>query len=168
MSLDPITGGDGSGGNRELIDLGIRVDWRASLSLVGTVVKWLSVTLLFPLGVALYYGETRMIVIFLATIGLTVVVGFLLERLDTDPDLGSREGFLMVSLTWLAVAMIGAVPYVLAGKGTVAYPVNALFESMSGFTTTGATVMGDISFETHSRAIMMWRQETQWLGGMGI
>ena len=57
---------------------------------------------------------------------------------------------------------------VLAGAGTLAQPINALFESMSGFTTTGATVMGSISLETHSRAIMLWRQETQWLGGMGI
>ncbi|MFB6129366.1 MAG: potassium transporter TrkG, partial [Salinigranum sp.] len=54
------------------------------------------------------------------------------------------------------------------GNGTIAHPVDAIFESMSGFTTTGATVMADIGFETHSRALLMWRQQTQWLGGMGI
>lgn len=144
----------------------LRVDWRASCSLVGTVVKWLAVTLLFPLAIAVFYDEG--VTTFLATIAVVVAVGFGLERLDDDPDLGAREGFLMVALTWLAVSLAGAAPYVIAGNGTVAAPVNALFESMSGFTTTGATVMANIGFEEHSRALMMWRQQTQWLGGMGI
>nr|WP_254545299.1 TrkH family potassium uptake protein [Halomarina sp. BND7] len=147
----------------------IRVEWRASASLVGTVLRYLSVALLFPLAVAIYYGAD--VWVFVATILITVVAGTLLERLDPVPDLGPREGFLMVALTWLAVAGVGTLPYLLAGIGsesTLRFPTNALFESMSGFTTTGATVMGNISFETHSRAIMMWRQFTQWLGGMGI
>ena len=144
----------------------LRVDWRASCSLVGTVVKWLAVAMLFPLAVAVFYGEG--ITTFVAAIALSVGLGWGLEQLDDDPDLGAREGFLMVALTWLAVSIVGAAPYVIAAEGTVASPVNALFESMSGFTTTGATVMGDIGFDTHSRALMMWRQQTQWLGGMGI
>ncbi|WP_327052948.1 TrkH family potassium uptake protein [Halomicrococcus gelatinilyticus] len=165
------------------VDWRWRVDWRASVSLVGTVLKWLAVPLLFPLVVGAYYGEG--IGTFVATIGVTVAVGLSLERLDPDPDIGAREGFLMVALTWFAVSVVGAVPYVVAGNdvalvngapflavesgpSTLANPVNALFESMSGFTTTGATVLGDISFEHHSRAMMMWRQQTQWLGGMGI
>ena len=156
----------------------LRVDWRASMSLVGTVLKYLSVPLLVPLGVALYYGEG--VPVFLVSIGVTFLVGFGFERLDRDPDIGAREGFLMVAATWLFVSLMGAVPYLLAAYGvpmvfeptsptsTLANPVNALFESMSGFTTTGATVLGDISFDTHSRAIMLWRQLSQWLGGMGI
>ena len=146
----------------------LRVQWRASVSLIGTVVKWLAVALLFPLAVSIVYAEWAALRTFVTTIIIALVVGFALERLDPDPDLGAREAFLMVGLTWLAVSLIGALPYVIAGQGTVAHPVNALFESMSGFTTTGATVMGDISFETHSRAVMIWRQESQWLGGMGI
>ncbi|EFW89813.1 Trk system potassium uptake protein TrkH [Haladaptatus paucihalophilus DX253] len=161
----------------------LRVDWRASVSLVGTVVKWLSVPLVFPLLVGLYYGEG--ISTFVTTMVVAVVVGWSLERVEPDPEMGAREGFLMVALTWFAVSIVGGLPYVIAGNdisllsaypylavqsgpSTLAHPVNALFESMSGFTTTGATVMGDISFETHSRALLMWRQLTQWLGGMGI
>src|SRR6056297_934754 len=168
---------------RRRVDWRLRVDWRASVSLVGTVLKWLAVPLLFPLVVGAYYGDG--IGTFVATIAVTVVVGHLLERLDPDPDIGAREGFLMVALTWFAVSVIGGLPYVIAGNdvalvngapfltvesgpSTLANPVNALFESMSGFTTTGATVMGSISFDHHSRAMMMWRQQTQWLGGMGI
>jgi trk system potassium uptake protein TrkH len=143
-----------------------KLDWRSSVSLVGTVVKYLAVPVLFPLAIGLYYGEDAWV--FTVTAGIALVTGFLLERLDTEPSLHGREAFLMVAVSWLAVSVFGAFPYVLADAGAVAHPVNALFESMSGFTTTGATVMEDISFETHSRAVMMWRQMTQWLGGMGI
>jgi trk system potassium uptake protein TrkH len=156
----------------------VRVDYCASLSLVGTVLKYLTVPLGIPLAVALVYGET--VVPFVTTMLLTVSVGVALERLDPDPDLRAREGFLMVAVTWFAVTVVGSVPYLVEALGipplvapvhpesTLGNPANALFESMSGFTTTGATVLGDISFESHTRGIMMWRQLTQWLGGMGI
>jgi trk system potassium uptake protein TrkH len=146
------------------------VDWRASVGLVGRVLKYLSAVLLVPFGVALFYGED--VPTFAAAFAVTVAIGIGLERVDPDPDLGSREGFLMVALTWLVVALVGTIPYLLAGffgtESTLAQPVNALFESMSGFTTTGATVMGEISLDRHSHAILLWRQLTQWLGGMGI
>lgn len=148
----------------------LRVDWRASVGLVGTVVKYLSGAFLVPLAVALYYGED--VPTFVVSALLAIVVGVALERVDPDPDLGAREGFLMVALTWLVVALVGMMPYLIAGavgtESALAQPENALFESMSGFTTTGATVMGEISFDRHSHALLLWRQLTQWLGGMGI
>ena len=160
------------------MSLTLRVDYRASLSLVGTVLKYLSVPLVAPLAVSLYYRET--VLPFIVTIAITLAAGEALERLDPDPDIRAREGFLMVAFTWLAVAFVGAVPYVVEAHGlppfvepispesTLRIPANALFESMSGFTTTGATVLGDISFQSHTRGVMLWRQLTQWLGGMGI
>ena len=147
----------------------LRVDWRASCSLVGSVLKYLALPLAFPLAVGLYYGEDALV--FLAVAAITLALGLGLEQLAEDPDIGPREGFLMVALTWLAVALVGTLPYVFAGMGTassLADPVNALFESMSGFTTTGATVMADIGLDQHSHALLLWRQLTQWLGGMGI
>ncbi|MGQ3413214.1 TrkH family potassium uptake protein [Natrinema sp. LN54] len=144
----------------------IRVDVRSSCSLVGTVLKYLSLTLLFPTVVALYYRESPLP--FLVALAVAVAVGTGLEALESDPELEHREAFLMVALTWLVVPAIGMIPYLVAGTGTIADPVNALFESVSGFTTTGATVMGEISVDTHSRSVLMWRQVTQWLGGMGI
>ncbi|WP_178917605.1 TrkH family potassium uptake protein [Natronomonas gomsonensis] len=146
-----------------------RVHWRTSFSLVGSVVKYLAAAMLIPLVVAVIYGED--IWVFAVSILITVSVGLALERLDRDPEVNAPEALALVTFSWLAVAGIGAVPYLLAGYGTsstLAMPVNALFESMSGFTTTGATVMGEISFEQHSHALLMWRQLTQWLGGMGI
>ncbi|MFD1600025.1 TrkH family potassium uptake protein [Halobellus rarus] len=142
------------------------VDYRVSLAYVGTVLKYLGVTPVFPLVLALYYGEDPLP--FVATGVVMVGVGALLEQLDQSNDLGNREAFLLVSLAWLLVPLAGTVPYLFAGTGTVATPVNALFESMSGFTTTGATVLGDISVDRHGHAMLMWRQLTQWLGGMGI
>jgi trk system potassium uptake protein TrkH len=147
-------------------ELDTYVDYRTSLGFLGSVIKYMAIPPLLPVGVALYYGESPLP--FVAAIAVMLVVGGGLERLRSDPDLGHREAFLLVSLTWLAVPLVGTIPYLVAGQGTVAHPVNALFESMSGFTTTGATVLGEISFERHSRSILMWRQVTQWLGGMGI
>ncbi|KYH25874.1 potassium transporter [Halalkalicoccus paucihalophilus] len=140
------------------------VDWRVSATLVGTVLKWLSVPLVFPLLIAVYYGES--LFPFLVTIAVSILVGEALVRAGHEGRLGPREAFLMVAVTWFAVPLVGAIPFVLAGTGSIAHPVNALFESMSGVTTTGATVL--LEFETHSRSIMMWRQVSQWLGGLGI
>src|SRR6056297_2319921 len=140
--------------------MNVRVSWRYSLSLTGTIVKWLAAPLCFPLLVALYYAEP--VAPFLVTIGLAIGGGGLLERLkrlDGDERLGPREALLMV-------ALVSAVPFVVAGRGTIAHPINAAFEAMSGITTTGATVLRE--FDIHARSIMMWRQLTQWLGGLGI
>ena len=158
--------------------MSVRVDYCASLSLVGTVLKYLSVPLLIPVVVALAYGET--VAPFLPTIVVTLSVGWALERLSPEPDIGGREGFLMVATTWIAVALVGTIPYLIEAHGipmlvepvhpgsTLGNPANALFESMSGFTTTGATVLGAINVTDHTHGVMIWRQLTQWLGGMGI
>jgi trk system potassium uptake protein TrkH len=160
----------------------LRVDWRASVSLVGSVLKYLAATTVVPIVTGLVYGEAFVpyILPFFVTAAIAVGVGTAMERLDPDPDIGAREGLLMVSLTWMVVSIVGVVPYVLEGltyqngqlvyllESTLHRPENALFESMSGFTTTGATVMGTIDPTHHSRGLMLWRQMTQWLGGMGI
>ena len=156
------------------------VNWKASVGLLGVGIKYLAVTMLVPLVVAIAYGED--VWVFLVSMVLVAALGLMVERVDPDPDLGPREALLFVSLAWLAAAAIGTVPYLLAGYGTASTVglqtgsigaltgsiSNALFESMSGFTTTGATVLGEISTDRHSHAVLMWRQLTQWLGGMGI
>ena len=144
--------------------MSVRVDWRVSARYVGTVLKWLWVPLLLPLAVAVL--DATPVVPFLATIALSAAAGLGLERLTDRTDLEAREAFLMVSATWLSIAVVGAVPFVLAGAGNLADPANALFESMSGITTTGATTVDD--FGAHSRAVLLWRAVLQWLGGLGI
>ncbi|MFC4356742.1 TrkH family potassium uptake protein [Halobium salinum] len=142
----------------------VRVDWRVSLALLGTILRWLWLPLVLPLVVALVDGTP--VSPFLVPMAATVLVGLGLEALTDRRDLQTREAFLMVATTWLSIAVVGAVPFVVAGEGALADPVNALFESMSGVTTTGATVVLD--FGIHSRAVLLWRATLQWLGGLGI
>lgn len=102
---------------------------------------------------------------FLATTALTVAAGLLGVRTTRlEGSLSIREAYAVVSLTWIVIGVVGAIPYLLSG--VIAHPVAALFESVSGFTTTGATVFSEI--EGLPRGILFWRSFTQWLGGMGI
>jgi len=144
--------------------MSIRVAWRYSLNLTGSIVKWLAAPLCFPLALALFYGEP--VAPFVVAIVVAIVVGVGFEQFDEEGRLGPREALLMVAITWLLVALIGAIPFVVAGRGTIAHPVNAAFEAMSGLTTTGATVLRE--FDIHANSILMWRQLIQWLGGLGI
>jgi trk system potassium uptake protein TrkH len=86
--------------------------------------------------------------------------------MGTLQGVGAREGFLVVALVWLAAAAFGALPYLLSGEPQLERPADAFFEAMSGFTTTGATVVTDLG--TLPRSLLLWRQFTQWLGGAGI
>jgi trk system potassium uptake protein TrkH len=145
--------------------MSVSVDLRAALALVGTVLRYLAFAFALPAGVAVYYGES--VVPFVAAALVAGVVGLGLETVCRGGgDLGGREAFLTVALSWLGVALVGAVPFVVAGDGVLAYPLNAVFESTSGITTTGATVIEE--FGAHSRSVLMWRQLIQWLGGLGI
>lgn len=102
---------------------------------------------------------------FFATAVATFLVGHVLSRRRPDPgDLSRVEAMAVVSLCWLAAAAVGAVPYVQQSFG----PVDALFESMSGFTTTGSTIFLTEDFALVSRGLMFWRALTHWIGGMGI
>ncbi|WP_273836948.1 TrkH family potassium uptake protein [Halococcus sp. PRR34] len=139
------------------------VNWRTSLALLGTLLKALTVPLAVLIAIALIYHEP--VVPFAVPLSITLIIGLGFERLERD-DPGPREAFLLVALAWLSVALVGMIPFVLAGEGTLAQPTNALFESMSGITTTGATVIRD--FSIHSQSILLWRSALQWLGGLGI
>ncbi len=143
----------------------LSVDILGALALCGSLLKYLSVAVLFPIGVAIGYGEPFWP--FLAAGAIAAAVGLALERIGgSDRRVGFREGYLVVSLTWLLAAAFGALPYLLSGNPELDRPLDAFFESMSGFTTTGSSVVSNLEQLNHSLA--MWRQFTQWLGGMGI
>ncbi|MGH3114489.1 MAG: TrkH family potassium uptake protein [Gaiellaceae bacterium] len=141
------------------------VDVGSVLNLVGAVLKYLGAAFLLPAAVAVGYGEPFWP--FLAAAAITTGTGLLVERATQGKErVGPREGFLVVALTWLAIPAFGALPYLFADEPQLARPVDAYFEAMSGFTATGATLLTDI--EALDRSLAMWRQFTQWLGGMGI
>ncbi|MGH3109620.1 MAG: TrkH family potassium uptake protein [Gaiellaceae bacterium] len=143
----------------------LAVDLVATTGLVGTLLLYLSPSALLPAAVAIGYGESSWP--FLAAGAIAAGIGFGLSRLAAGAaPIGVREGYLVVALTWLLVAVYGAIPYLLSGEDQVDRPVDALFESMSGFTTTGSSVLTDV--ESLDRSLLIWRAETQWLGGMGI
>ena len=95
-------------------------------------------------------------------------LGLALERLTAGAAqrVGVREGFLVVSVTWLLAAAFAALPYLFVGGDQLSHPLDAYFEGMSGVTTTGASVVTDL--DRINRSLGMWRQFTQWMGGMGI
>jgi len=140
------------------------MNYRVILNVLGTVIKFLGISLLAPLLVALYYQEPASIRIFAFSSILTFFTGLLLEKIFRSEfeELSHRESIVIVALGWFMAAMFGGGPFLLAGLS----PVDALFESMSGFTTTGSSILPDI--EIYSRSIIFWRGMTQWLGGMGI
>jgi len=114
--------------------------------------------------VALWYGEGDVVAFLLSTLvaGGLGLTGYRFTSLERD--LTIREGYAIVSLTWITVGILGALPYMFSG--VIVNPVAAVFESVSGFTTTGSTVLAEI--EGQPRGILFWRSLTQWLGGMGI
>ncbi len=99
--------------------------------------------------------------LFTSTIGLALF--FLNRRLDQN-SIGKREGYIIVSLAWVLISLLGSLPYLLSGVATSF--ADAFFETMSGFTTTGASVFTDI--ESIPKGILFWRALTHWIGGMGI
>ncbi|MCS3632157.1 trk system potassium uptake protein TrkH [Salinibacter ruber] len=135
-------------------------------SVLGPVLKWFSAVFSMPIATALYHGTS--VVPFLVPLGLSFGAGALAEWIGGDSELTVQDGFLLVTLTWVLVSLLGSVPYLLSGTGSFATPINAVFESFSGFSATGSTILLDISIEKHGAALMLWRQLTQWIAGMGI
>ena len=129
---------------------------------LGHILRIESVFLLLPAIVALIYGESPLP--FLLTALLLLCVGQGLCRLKTGPHFFTREGFVAVGLIWFATCLFGALPFWLSGS----FPsfVDCVFESASGFTTTGASILTDI--ESMPRGVLFWRSFTHWLGGMGV
>jgi trk system potassium uptake protein TrkH len=143
----------------------IGVEVGAALNLIGALLRYLSLAFLLPTGLALAYSEP--VWPFVAAGAITAGVGFGLEAVTRGGErVGVREGFLVVALTWLLGAVAVSLPYVFSPEEQLSNPLDAFFEGMSGLTTTGSSVLVDV--EALDRSLLMWRQFTQWLGGMGI
>lgn len=131
----------------------------------GRLLRAEAALLLLPLLTAVIYKEARF-VDFLLTMVIAAVAGqamMLLFR-PKNHTIYAREGFVIVAFSWLAMSAVGALPFVFSGE--IPNYVDALFETVSGFTTTGASLVPNV--EVMSRSILMWRSFTHWVGGMGI
>ncbi|NJN45406.1 MAG: potassium transporter, partial [Candidatus Competibacteraceae bacterium] len=134
--------------------------------LLGMLLMIFSVTLLPPAMVGLGYGETEASD-FLLSFAITLISGLLIwipvRRVHREMRI--RDGFIVVALFWSALGLAGALPLMLADSVEVTV-TDAIFESMSGLTTTGATVL--VGLDELPHAVLFYRQQLQWLGGMGI
>lgn len=132
--------------------------------ILGFLLMFLAAAMLLPIGFSLYYGD-RDYVALLISAGITLAAGltaFATTRMEGD--LRTKEGFAVVTFSWIFLSLFGCLPFLLSG--TIPSFTNAFFETMSGFTTTGATILEDIEGVTHG--ILFWRSLTNWIGGMGI
>lgn len=125
-----------------------------------------STTLLFPIIVSLIYSD-KALNAFLATYAITLLAGLFLwlPVARSKLDIRLRDGFVIVTLFWTTLALVGSLPFILSAETSMTF-TDALFESMSGLTTTGATVITGI--DELPPSIKYYRQQLQWLGGMGI
>jgi len=142
------------------------MNYRGVLFLLGRLQLALAAALLVPAGVAYFIdgGGTRAFLVSAAVAGLAGVLSEWFFRQPKDFRFRRREAFLLVTWAWVMASVIGSFPYIMIkGPG---FAVNGLFEAASGFTTTGASILVDLSHEP--QALLLWRSLTQWLGGMGI
>ena len=140
--------------------------WRFVLNMVGVLIFFMGLAMLIPLMAGLFYKDPSVMPLFMS-MAITCAAGIILYlffRLENSAHVSHREGMAIVAIGWAAIGLFGALPFYF---GNV-FPtfVDALFESVSGFTTTGASVLTNI--ESLPRGFLLWRSFTQWLGGMGI
>lgn len=132
--------------------------------ILGYILKFESAFLMLPVLVGLIYAENDVIP-YLLTAALCLLLGIVFtRRKPASPSLYTREGFVTVALSWIAMSIFGALPFVWSGD--IPSYIDALFETISGFTTTGASILTDV--EALSRTNLFWRSFTHWIGGMGV
>ena len=132
---------------------------------LGWILVFESIFLLLPSVTALIYGERYTLLAFLITMVLCLALGgILIYKKPENTVLYSREGFVIVSLSWITLSIFGAIP--LSLSGAIPSYIDALFETVSGFTTTGASIIPSV--EDMPKAVIMWRSFTHFVGGMGV
>ena len=121
--------------------------------------------MVLPLICSMIYREWSVAVVFLITIGIALGLGFLLSfKKAASPVFYAKEGYVATALSWIIMSIIGSLPFVFSGE--IPNPIEAFFETVSGFTTTGASILLDV--EALSHGTLFWRSFTHWIGGMGI
>lgn len=140
------------------------MNFRAVLHVLGALLIFEGISMIFPLGFALYYQDGSA-PSFIYSILMTVCVGGILYFLNRKfKELRIREGFAIVGFGWTFMALFGAMPHIF--HGAIPSLSDAFFETMSGFTTTGSSILTDI--ESIPQGLLFWRSQTHWIGGMGI
>lgn len=133
--------------------------------ITGWVILVISLFMLLPALVSVIYGEYTTVFVFLGCAVVFGATGFLLRfKKPSDKRFFSREGYIVATLSWIIISLIAAIPFTISGE--IPFYIDAIFEVVSGFTTTGASILNNI--EGLSRGMLFWRCFTNWLGGMGV
>ena len=133
--------------------------------LLGYVMLIEGALLLLPAAASWIYGEWFVLGVFLITAAVSAAIGYALRGIKPQSKVFyMREGFAATALSWITISIMGAVPFVLTG--CIPNPVDAMFETVSGFTTTGASILPGV--EGLPNGILFWRSFTHWIGGMGV
>ncbi|MCR1933324.1 TrkH family potassium uptake protein [Clostridium tepidum] len=131
---------------------------------LGDVIKYEALVMLFPLITSFYYGG-KDANSFMITIGIMLIIGIIMSNIKPkNKTFYAKEGFLSVSICWIVISLFGALPFYISGA--IPSFVDCIFETVSGFTTTGATILTEV--ESLPKGILFWRSFTHWIGGMGI
>jgi trk system potassium uptake protein TrkH len=135
------------------------------LNVVGFILIMEGFFMLLGIPFSLYFDDNDIGILLVSGLG-TSLIGLLLFLItkNKDDDIRKREGYIIVSISWIVMSAFGAIPFVL--HGSIPSYTDAFFETMSGFTTTGASILNDIESLPHG--LLFWRSITQWLGGMGM
>lgn len=139
------------------------MNFRMIIYLLGVVLLLVSALLILPMLAALVFEESILPFAITVFIGLLVALPIVKFK-PKDTRIYSKEGFITVGAAWIILSLFGALPFVISGA--IPNYIDAFFETVSGFTTTGATIINDI--ESVSRSIHLWRTLTHWIGGMGV
>lgn len=140
------------------------MNYKVVLKVLGNVLKYEILLLIIPLLISLYYGDGDANA-FIITIIMLIPIAYVLCNIKADKqNIYAKEGFLTVGLSWLIISIAGAIPFVLSGA--IPSVIDAFFETASGFTTTGASILTEI--ESLPKGILFWRSFTHWIGGMGF
>lgn len=140
------------------------MNYRLIARYIGHVLQIEAAFLVPSLLISLFSGERAATYAFLITIAATAAVGTALSLLRSDGGIRVREGIVTVSLSWVMISLFGALPFLISGA--IPNFINAWFETVSGFTTTGASILAEV--ENLPYGILFWRSTTHWLGGMGV
>ena len=133
---------------------------------LGWIILFEGLFLLIPLITSIVYWESEFFV-FLACMLICVVGGFLCTRGKAKKDtIFAKEGLVIVALSWIIMSLFGSLPFILSG--VIPNFLDAIFETVSGFTTTGATILSSEAIEALPKSIAIWRSFTHWIGGMGV
>lgn len=141
------------------------MNYRMIIYVIGQISKVVGLAMLLPVLVGFIYGETHIIASFGIPILILLIPGFAVTiKKPKDNSVYSMEGFISVAASWIVVSAVCALPFVISGD--ITNYVDALFETVSGFTTTGSSILSNV--EKLSKSSLFWRSFTHWLGGMGI